>query len=170
MAAAAIIAAVVGAVGGGVIRGVTTAKQNQKLAGAYREAAKKVREAAEKYSGENLYQGMRTAGDDMAYRQAMASEQPYNQPTNPGQTNNAMGIANQAALTAAGNANAAGVAGREQGMAIEKGKKDALYNAETVAAQQMMKQAGIDYNVANQAAQAGANAVAGTAKLVGQLK
>lgn len=167
---AAIIAAVAGAVGGGFIRGITTAIQNKKLAGAYKKAAQQVREATEKYSGKNLYQAMRTAGDDMAYRQAMASEQPFTQATNPGQTNNAMGIANQAALTAAGNANAAGVAGRQQGMAIEKGRKDALYNAETVAAQQMLKQAGIDYNVANQAAQGVVDSIGGTAKLIGELK
>lgn len=143
---ASIIAGIAGGVAGGIIKGVATARRTERYSKAYKQAAENMRKATEEYSGRNLYDKMRNAGDDMAYKQAMAAEQVYNQPTNPGQTNNAMGIANQAAQMAAGNANAAGVAGRSQGMTIEQGRNQALYEAEKLRNEQALKQAGIDFN------------------------
>lgn len=166
----AVIAAVVGAVGGGVMRGVMAAKQNRIMVKAYKDAAKDVREATEEHSGEKLYNKMLNEGNAMAYENAMANEQAFtNSPANPGQTNNLMAIASEAALGASENANQAANAGRELGMQIEKGKNDAEYNAKTTKAQQMLKQAGIDYNVANQATQFGFDAAGGLAGTINDL-
>lgn len=165
----AVIAAVVGAVGGGVMRGVMAAKQNRILKEAYKEAAKDVREATEEHSGEKLYEKMVNAGNAEAYANAKANEQAFTQNKNPGQTNNLMAIASDAALGASENANQAANAGRELGMSIEKGKNDAEYNAKTTKAQQMMKQAGIDFNVANQATQTAFDAAGGLAGTINDL-
>lgn len=165
----AVIAAVVGAIGGGVMRGVMAAKQNKILTKAYRDAANDIRQATEEHSGERLYEKMVDAGNAMAYQQGMMSETPFTQATNPGQTNNLMSIASDAALGASANANDAANAGRELGMSMEKAKNDAEYNAKTTKAQQMLKQAGIDFNVANQATQAGFDAASGLAGTVNDL-
>lgn len=165
----AVIAAVVGAVGGGVMRGVMAAKQNRIMVQAYKDAAKDVREATEEHSGQRLYDKMVNAGNAMAYENAMANEQAFTQNKNPGQTNNLMAIASDAALGASENANQAANAGRELGMSIEKGKNDAEYNAKTTKAQQMMKQAGIDFNVANQATQTAFDAAGGLAGTINDL-
>lgn len=166
----AVIAAVVGAVGGGVMRGVMAAKQNRIMVKAYKDAAKDVREATEEHSGEKLYNKMVNAGNAMAYENAMANAQDAPvQSVNPGQTNNLMAIASDAALGASENANQAANAGRELGMSIEKGKNDAEYNAKTTKAQQMMKQAGIDFNVANQATQTAFDAAGGLAGTINDI-
>lgn len=161
----AVIAAVVGAIGGGVMRGVMAAKQNKILTKAYRDAANDIRQATEEHSGERLYEKMVDAGNAMAYQQGMMSESPFTQATNPGQTNNLMAVASDAALGASANANDAANAGRELGMGMEKAKNDAEYNAKTTKAQQMLKQAGIDFNVANQTAQGITDSIAGLGKL-----
>ena len=165
----AVIGAVVGAIGGGVMRGVLAAKQNRILKEAYKDAAKDVREATEEHSGEKLYQKMVNAGNAEAYANAKANEQAFTQNRNPGQTNNLMAIASEAALDASDRANEAANAGRELGMSIEKGRNDAEYNAKTTKAQQMLKQAGIDYNVANQATQSGFEAAGNLAGTINDL-
>lgn len=158
---ASIIAGIAGGVAGGIIKGVAAARRTEQYSKAYKQAAENMRKAAEEYSGRKLYDKMRAAGDDMAYKQAMAAEQPFTQEMNPGQTNNAMGIANQAAQMAAGNANAAGVAGRSQGMSMEQSRNAALYDAEKLKNEQMLKQAGIDFNRSAATTQAALNMAQG---------
>lgn len=165
----AIIAAVAGAVGGGVVQGVVAAKQNKELVKAYKNAAKTMQEATDKYSGKNLYEGMRTAGDDMAYKAGRNAEQAFTNTNNPGQVNNGMAKAIAEANIAADSANSAANSGRALGQSIEKSRKDALYNRDTIAAQQALKQAGIDYNVKNQGMQEAMNAAGGLAQLGGNL-
>ena len=61
-----IIAAVVGFVGGAVVNGVSTYKAIETKVGAYKDAAKEVREAAEQYSGTNAYNQMNAEGANQA--------------------------------------------------------------------------------------------------------
>lgn len=143
-----IVTAVGASVAGGIIQGKTAAEAIEKKTKAYKEAAARMRAAADEYSGEKLYNKMREAGDRMAYEQAMAAERTFQGDQGPGQTNNLMNMAAQAADMAGQNANAAGVAGRQQGQQIEQGKNEALYNAEKTQVEQMLKQADTDYNVA----------------------
>lgn len=147
------IAAAAGAIIGGVANGITTAMQTKKLAKAYREAADQMKEATEKYSGKNLYGAMKTAGNQMADTYARNAQQAFTNTANPGQTNNMMALAKQNMDATAQNTNDAAQSGRQLGQNLKKSDYDAKYNTETVAAQQALKQAGIDYNVANQATQ-----------------
>lgn len=163
------IAAISGAIAGGLIQGIAAAKANERKAKAYREAASRMKAAAEEYSGKKLYDRMKVKGNDMAYKMAMASEQPFTQNSNPGQTNNLMNMASQAADLAGQNANAAGVAGRQLGQNIEQGKNAALYNAEKTKVDQMLQQADIDYKASMQTGQELANAAGGLIGLGGKL-
>lgn len=161
----AIVAAVAGAVGGSLLQGITTIQNNKKLAKAYQKAADQIRDATEKYSGQNLYEGMRTAGDEYATKFGRNAERTFTSQANPGETANSMSMANDLAQQAAANAQSAAQAGRQAGMSNEKARKDTQYNASTIAAQQALKQAGIDYNVAQQGMQEALGGAAGLAQL-----
>ena len=168
-AVASIILAVGSAVAGGIIQGKTAAEAIEKKTKAYKEAAKRMKAAADEYSGEKLYNKMREAGDRMAYDQAMMSERTFQGDQGPGQTNNLMNMAAQAADLAGQNANAAGVAGRQQGQQLEQGKNEALYNAEKTQVEQMLKQADTDYNAAMEAGKTAASGLGGMLSLAGNL-
>lgn len=160
-----VIGAVAGAVVGGAVKGAIAYKTSIKNAQEYAEAAQDVRNATEKYSGENAYNRMLQAGSDYAYdlgttagNEALSISDDIMQ--NPGSTGAGINTAALANAQSAGDtAKNAARAGFSQGMENEKSLMDAAYNAETAKAQQKMKQADINYNVANQAAQEGFNTV-----------
>lgn len=172
----AIIGAIAGAVVGGVVRGVTAAETNKRKISAYKDAAKQVREATDKYSGKNAYQYMKNQGMDYAstYGQAVGNEvlgQSLSGAEGPGTTNaGAMQSAAPMATAASNVANKAANDAFNQGMQMAKNEMNAKYNAETTQAQQLMKQADIDYGVANQAAQEALNTAGNLANTYSQLR
>lgn len=161
-----VIATVAGAVIGGAVQGATAYKNAMDNAKAYKKAADDIKKATEKYSGKEGYNKMVQEGMDYASdigtaagNEALAFQ--YS-PENPGSTG--AGTASQAAQNAgnvADTASMSALSGFNQGMANQQARNEALYNKETTQAQQALKQANIDYNVANQTAQLGMDAVSG---------
>lgn len=154
-------AAIVGAFAGGIASAMATNYMNNQLASAYKDAAKKVKAAAEKYSGQNAYNSMQNAGSEEANimnRQALGAE-IQNTPKNT-----------SALMSNVSDVNGNYVNGYNTGVNNEKTNLNAKYNAETAEAQQMMKQAGIEYQVNNQALQTGLNSAAGVAGLYSDYK
>ena len=150
-----IIAAVVGAVGGAVVNGVSTYKAIETKVGAYKDSAKEVREAAEQYSGTNAYNQMNTEGANQADLMGNAVggelEAQRFEALNPGVTGaGAINAADTSATQSAQATNAASQEGLQEGMKQAADTMNARYNAATTRANQLMKQADIDYNVANQ--------------------
>lgn len=150
-----IIAAVVGAVVGGVTNAVATADAIDKKIKGYKEATKEVREAAEKYSGKNAYNEELTQGKDMSSTMgdmagsSISAESLQN--NNPGVTGaGAMANAYQNAGTSADTASNAAKGGFQAGMNNASTELESKYNKATTRANQLMKQADIDYNVTNQ--------------------
>lgn len=150
-----IIAAVIGAVVGGVTNAVATADAIDKKIKGYKEAAKEVREAAEKYSGKNAYNEELTQGKDMSSTMgdmagsSISAERLQN--NNPGVTGaGAMTNAYQNAGTSADTASNAAQGGFQAGMSNASTELESKYNKATARANQLMKQADIDYNVTNQ--------------------
>lgn len=170
-----IIAALAGAVISGTVAGVNEYKAEMKKAGAYKEAAKDVKEAAKKHSGSALYNDMINTGIDQAVDtgNAMANEIAASSytPTNPGVTGaGANAAAYQNATDKAAIANAAANKGFDEGMNYSANRNEALYGAKTTQAQQLAKQADIDYKVANQATQEGLGAMSDIAKTANSLR
>lgn len=170
-----IIAAIGGAIVGGVVQGVATTKANKAKVEAYKDAAKKVRKATEEYSGKKGFEkqfaeGIDTAGD---LGTAMANQVSANTyvPNAPGTTGT--GVLADAYGNAKGAADATqnmAENGFYQGMSNQANLNAANYNKETAEADLAMKQADIDYNVANQTAQEvlnGASNIAKTAQQTG---
>lgn len=169
-----IIAAVAGAVIGGAVNGAVAYKTTQDKSKAYSKAAEDVKAAAEKYSGTNAYNSMVNQGQKYMTNDAasMASEMAANiyQPENPGSVGTAQGNA-LAAGNKAGNAiNEAALGGFESGMSDANAANQAKFNAETVKAQQLMNQADINYNVANQTAQTAMQGLGDTAQTINSLR
>ena len=169
-----IISAVVGAVVGGVTNAVATAEAVDKKIKGYKEAAKEVREAAEKYSGKNAYNEMLSQGKDMSSTMgnmagsSIAAERLQN--NNPGVTGaGAMANAYQNAGTSANTASNASQSGFQTGMGNASTDLSSKYNKATTRANQLMKQADIDYNVSNQRNQEIMNTISNTAGTVNQL-
>ena len=169
-----IIAAVVGAVVGGVTNAVATADAIDKKIKGYKEAAKEVREAAEKYSGKNAYNEMLSQGKDVSSTMgdmagsSIAAERLQN--NNPGATGaGAMVNAYQNAGTSANTASNAAQGGFQTGMSNASTDFASKYNKATTRANQLMKQADIDYNVSNQRNQEIMNTISNTAGTVNQL-
>ena len=149
------IAAVTGAVIGGVTNAVATADAIDKKIKGYKEAAKEVREAAEKYSGKNAYNEELSQGKDMSSTMgdmagsSVAAERLQN--NNPGVTGaGAMANAYQNAGESADVASGAAQGGFQTGMNNASTELESKYNKATASANQKMKQANIDYNVTNQ--------------------
>lgn len=169
-----VIAAIAGAVIGGAVNGVVAAKSTEEKVNAYKQAAKDVKSAANKYSGENAYksmvnQGQNYMGQDarsMANEMAAASYQP----TGPGVTGTAQANALGAVNRAANATNEAALGGFSTGMSDAAASNAAKYNAATVQAQQLMNQADINYNVANQAAQGIMQGIGDTANTFNSLR
>ena len=171
---AGIIAGLIGAVVGGVTNAVATANAIDKKIKGYKEAAKEVREAAEKYSGKNAYNEMLSQGKDMSSTMgdmagsSIAAERLQN--NNPGVTGaGAMANAYQNAGDSANVASNASQNGLQTGMSNASTDLASKYNKATTRANQLMKQADIDYNVTNQRNQEIMNTVSNTAGTVNQL-
>lgn len=169
-----IIASLIGAVVGGVTNAVATADAIDKKIKGYKEAAKEVREAAEKYSGKNAYNEMLSQGKDVSSTMgnmagsSIAAERLQN--NNPGVTGaGAMANAYQNAGESADVSSNAAQGGFQTGMSNASTDLASKYNKATTRANQLMKQAGIDYNVSNQRNQEIMNTISNTAGTVNQL-
>lgn len=171
---ASIIAAVGGAVIGGAVRGVVASETNKKKIEAYQNAAKQVKEAADKYSGEAGFQRMIDRANMYASEdaQSMGNEMAAATyaPTNPGAVEGKNAAAYNAAGEAGNAVNNTAMNSYNQGMVDANAENQAKYNANTVEAQQAMKQADIDYGVANQTAQEALNTAGNAAQTWNQLR
>lgn len=152
---AQIIAAIGGAIIGGVANGVSTAKAIDAKVQAYKDAAKEVREAANKYSGENAYRQQTAEGKDLMTDAGnlagseLAAERLQN--LNPGVTGvGAMANAYKNAGISANAANQAANQGFSAGTNNAANTLNSKYNVATTRANQLMKQADIDYGVTQQ--------------------
>lgn len=169
-----IIAAVAGAVIGGAVNGVVAAKSTNDKVSAYRKAAEDVKTAANKYSGENAYKSMVNQGQNYMGQDArsMANEMAAAtyQPTNPGAGATAQANALNASNKASNATNEAGLGGFSTGMSDAAASNAAKFNAATVQAQQLMNQADINYNVANQTAQTAMQGLGDTAQTINSIR
>ena len=150
-----IIASFIGFIIGGVTNAVATADAIDKKIKGYKESAKEIREAAEKYSGKNAYNEELTQGKDMSSTMgdmagsSVAAERLQN--NNPGVTGaGAMANAYQNAGESSDVASAAAQGGFQAGMNNASTELESKYNKATTRAKQLMKQADIDYNVSAQ--------------------
>lgn len=174
MAFGLVIGAVAGAAIGGAVQGVTAFVTTKEKAGAYRQAAQQVRDATEKYSGKNAYDSMVNKGQDYMTQDmaSMGTEMAANtyQPTNPGAGASAQANALNAADRSANVVNATGLNALQSGMSDANAANQAKYNAATTQAQQLMNQADINFNVANQAVQEGLGAAGNIAQTANSLR
>lgn len=170
-----IIVGLVGAVVGGVTNAIATKNAIDKKIKGYKEAAKEVREAAEKYSGKNAYNEILSQGKDVSSTMgdmagsSIAAEILQN--NNPGVTGaGAMANAYQNAGTSANTASNAAQGGFQTGMSNASTYLASKYNKATTRANQVMKQADIDYNVTNQRNKEIMNTIGNVANTVNQLR
>ena len=169
-----IVAAVGGAIIGGITNASMTAYAIDKKIKAYADAAKEVRNAAENYSGKNAYNEMVRQGKDMSSTMgdmtgsALAAERLEN--NNPGVTGaGAMANAYQNAGTSADAAGNAAQGGFQTGMGNASTDLFSKYNKATTRANQLMKQAGIDYDVTMQRNKEIMDTVANSASTANQI-
>lgn len=146
-----VYAAIISSIAGGIGAGVGTYLNNMKLADAYEDYADDIRKAGQKYSGQNADNAMREAGNQEARRlnnlnMGTASSAP-----------NTSNLSMQNALRRMSNVKSADstMQGQNLGRSNKATELRGKYNAETAKAQQALNQAGIDYQVNNQAMQAG---------------
>ena len=163
-----IIMGFISAIVGGVTNAIATRDAIDKKIKGYKEAAKEVREAAEKYSGKNAYNEELTQGKDMSSTMgdmagsSISAESLQN--NNPGATGaGAMANAYQNAGTSSDVASAAAQGGFQAGMNNASTELESKYNKATTRAKQLMKQANIDYNVATQRNKEIMNTISNTA-------
>ena len=149
------MAAIGGMIIGGITNAAMTANAIDKKIKAYADATTEVRNAAEKYSGQNAYNEMVRQGKDMSSTMgdiegsALAAERLQN--NNPGVTGaGAMANAYQNAGTSSDAASNAAQGGFKTGMNNASTELNSKYNKATTRANQLMKQANIDYNVTSQ--------------------
>lgn len=169
-----IVAAVGGAIIGGITNAAMTANAIDKKIKAYADATTEVRNAAKKYSGQNAYNEMVRQGKDMSSTMgdmtgsALSAERLQN--NNPGVTGaGAMANAYQNAGTSADAAGNAAQGGFQTGMNNASTELNSKYNKATTRANQLMKQAGIDYNVTMQRNKEIMNTIANTANTANQI-
>ena len=149
-----VISSILGAVVGGVTQGVATAKANEEKVAAYEQAAQSVREATDKYSGENAYNEMMKKGAEEAKAMSdFTSVAPVVNPAGPGQTTGNIApivdAANQVANETKSNYNQ----GWNMGQSNAGTMNAAKYNADLAKANIEKGQADVNFNVANQAQQ-----------------
>ena len=163
-----------GAIVGGITNAAMTADAIDKKIKAYADATKEVRNAAEQYSGKNAYQEMVRQGKDMSSTMgdmagsALAAERLQN--NNPGVTGaGAMANAYQNAGTSADAASNAAQGGFQTGMGNASTELNSKYNKATTRANQLMKQADIDYNVTTQRNKEIMDTVANSANTANQI-
>lgn len=148
-------AMIIGAIAGAVSNGVSSFANNKKLANAYKKAAKQYMDATEKYSGKNAEVANWASGMREANQTGI---QDWNKAAATGTDPFHMDTSNRAAE------------GMNLGQQQQAQLNNAKFNAETAQAQAALKQAGIDYGVANQTQQAVANAAGGMADLYRNMK
>lgn len=159
---AQVVSAIVGGVAGGVINGMVAYQTNKDRVSAYRQAAKDVKEAAEKYSGKSAYDNMQNLGNQEA------ANVNRNTLAVGGQMDNVSGTP---AMNAADLSNANGtLQGYKLGAGNAKADMDSKYYRDTALARTAMKQADIDYKAANQTAQTVMNAAGGLADVYKNIK
>ncbi len=153
-----VIGAVAGAIIGGTINGVTAAKNNKIKIAAMEKAAKDMKKATEEYSGKKALEKMYDAGLQGAYSYgtSMGNEMASQSftPQGPGTTGAGVNTEAMQAGTEAGNtAKTAAQSGFNSGMNNQAALNAAKYNEAANKANLELKQADIDFNVANQASQ-----------------
>lgn len=153
-----VIGAVAGAIIGGVVNGVSTAKNNKIKIAAMEKATKDMRKATEEYSGKRALEKMYDAGLQNAYSYgtSMGNEMASQSftPQGPGTTSVGVNTEAMQAGTEVGNAaKTAAQSGFETGMTNQAALNAAKYNEAANKANLELKQADIDFNVANQASQ-----------------
>jgi len=150
-----IIGAIAGAIVGGVVNGVTTAKNNKIKIAALEKAAKDMRKATEEYNGKKALEKMYNAGLQRSYEYgtSMGNEMASQAftPQNPGSTGTGINSAAMQAGQETGDiAKNAAISGFNSGMNNEAAMNAAKYNQAANKTNLELKQADIDYNVANQ--------------------
>lgn len=169
-----IISAIAGAVIGGTVNGVVSAKSNQEKVAAYKNGAYQIKSAIGQYSGDEGFRKMVDKGNDYASQDAKLATELSNQqafmPQNPNGGMNAKAEMTNNAMNAGETINSAALGGLQQGMSDQNAINNANYNAATVGANQAMKQADIDYNVANQAAQESMNTLGNMAGTINSIR
>lgn len=161
MAVGAIIGIIASTIAGAVVNGVTAGVENQKRVDAYQNAANQVRGAAEKYSGQGLYNRMTTSGMSNARNNnAQRLQALAGNVSGPTAASSAKLGANQIANTSntlgdfnAGASNAANLASGH-------------YNNTTAQAQQLMNQADINYKANTEAVAGGLDTLGQAAKTI----
>lgn len=163
---AAVIMGAVSMVSKAVISGVNAYNATQEKVKAYKGAAEDIRNATNLYSGTNLNNAMTEKGmANAAERNAQSMGAAANNFNGTGSTKMAnfmplkQNVINADKTASAYNAGANRV----------KTENDAKYNAATQRAQQLMKQADIDYNVKNQTGQAISNGIGTLTDLTSQI-
>lgn len=143
-------AMIIGAIAGAAANGISTYANNKKLAKSYKKAAQQYTDAAEKYSGKNAERANWNAGMQMANQMGI---QDWNKASATGTDPYHMDSSNRFAE------------GMNLGQQQQSQLNNANFNKETAESQAALKQAGIDYGVANQTQQAVANTAGGLADL-----
>ena len=170
MAFGRVIAAIAGAVVGGVTQGVIAYQTNKEKVAAYENVAKVVKEATDKYSGKNAYNEMMKKGAEEAEKMSnFTSVAPTTPNAGPGQTTGniaPLDVANQVAENTKSNYNQGWNVGQSNA-ATEMGAK---YNAELAKAGLAKNQADIDFNVANQTVQEVLKGVGNITQTANQIK
>lgn len=144
---------VIGALAGGIANGLMSSSLTKQNAKAYKQAAKDIREAGQRYSGQSAYDSMQNAGNmegNIVNRMQGANQLR-------GNANTAMANASDIQ----NNFNS----GYNLGSSNEATTNNALYNAETAKAQQAMNQANINYKAGTAVQQAALNTAGGLADL-----
>lgn len=169
-----IISAIAGAVIGGTVNGVVSAKSNQEKVAAYKNGAYQIKSAIGQYSGDEGFRKMVDKGNDYASQDAKLATELSNQqtfmPQNPNGGMNAKAEMANNAMNAGETVNSAALGGLQQGMSDQNAINNAKYNAATVGANQVMRQADIDYNVKNQAAQESMNTLGNMAGTINSIR
>ena len=144
---------VIGALAGGIANGLMSSSLTKQNAKAYKQAAKDIREAGQKYSGQSAYDSMQNAGNmegNIVNRMQGANQLR-------GNANTAMANASDVQ----NNFNS----GYNLGSSNEATTNNALYNAETAKAQQALNQANINYQAGSAVQQAALNTAGGLADI-----
>lgn len=147
----------------GLAQGLVTNYQTKKLANAYKDAAKQVRGAAQKYSGKEADTAMSQEG-------AIQGQQMQKLAQSQGATGTT-GLST-ADATAATNNNS-GLSAYMQGQNLGRGNKatelNSKYNAATVDAQNMLNKAKTDFNVGQATSNMVFNTIGGLGKAGGDI-
>lgn len=145
------------AIGGGLATAATNVYTTKKLANAYKDKAKDIRNATEQYSGHNADVSMTNAGNIQGQRNAkLALDTNANKAMT---ANNAMANA-QNAMNNNSVAQDAMLTGQSIGRNMQGATNAAKYNATTMDAENALNVAKKDYDVANQMVQGGLNSAA----------